>query len=209
MKRTIGLLTLLLANALPGFAAGLIIIHDPDFCQPPWPPPHPHPQILPSPRPIPPRPQPVWAPLEVQFVKGDVRVKDQIATTLIEEEFYNPNARQLEGTFLFPVPKGAHLNKFTMEINGKQVEAELMAADKARGIYEDIVRKLRDPALLEYSDRDLFKVRIFPIEPNAKKRITLSYSQLLKSDAGLLNFMFPLNTEKFSAKPLNNVSVKI
>jgi Ca-activated chloride channel family protein len=203
------LLTLLLANALPGLAAGLIIIHDPDFWRPPWNPPHPHPPILPSPRPIPPRPQPVWAPLEVQFVKGDVRVKDQIATTVIEEEFYNPNARQLEGTFLFPVPRGAHLNKFTMEINGKQVEAELMAADKARGIYEDIVRKLRDPALLEYSDRDLFKVRIFPIEPNSKKRITLSYSQLLKSDGGLVNFILPLNTEKFSAKPLRNVSVKV
>lgn len=202
------MLTLWLAHSLPGLAAGLIIIHDPDFWQPPWRPPHP-PPILPSPRPIPPRPQPTWAPLEVQFVKGDVRVKDQIATTVIEQEFYNPNARQLEGTFLFPVPKGAHLDKFTMEINGKQVEAELMAADKARGIYEDIVRKLRDPALLEYSDRDLFKVRIFPIEPNAKKRVTLSYSQLLKMDGGLVNLLLPLNTEKFSAKPLRNVSVKV
>jgi Ca-activated chloride channel homolog len=205
MKKAIGLLTLLAAVTLPGWAAGLIIVHDSDFWRRPWPPPH----SVPPPY-IPPRPTPpVWAPLEVQFVKADIRVKDQIATTAIEEEFYNPNARQLEGTFIFPVPKGAHLNKFTMEINGKQVEAELMATDKARGIYEDIVRKLRDPALLEYSDRDLFKVRIFPIEPNAKKRITLSYSQLLKSDGGLVNLLLPLNTEKFSAKPLRNVSVKV
>ncbi len=200
----LGLLLVLAATTLPGMAAGLIIIHEPDF----WhhPPPFVPPRPIPPPRPLPP---PVWAPLEVAYVQANVRIKDQIAVTSVEEEFYNPNPRQLEGTFLFPVPKGAHINKFTMEINGRQVEAELLAADKARGIYEDIVRRLKDPALLEYAGRDLFKVRIFPIEPNSKKRITLSYSQLLKADNGLVNFIFPLNTEKFSAKPLRNVSVKV
>ena len=96
-----------------------------------------------------------------------------------------------------------------MEINGKQVEAELLATDKARGIYEEIVRKVKDPALLEYAGRDLFKVRIFPIEGNSKKRITLSYSQVLKSDSGLTGYSFPLNTEKYSAKPVRNLSIKL
>ena len=215
MTRTIWLLLLLVLGELPGMAAGLIIVHEGDI----WrytnaPPDYLPPYRIPRPRPDPPdrlmpRPQPVWAPLEVAFVQANVRIKDQIATTSIEEEFYNPNPRQLEGMFLFPVPKGAHLDKFTMEINGKQVQAELLDASKARGIYEDIVRKLKDPALLEYSGRDLFKVRIFPIEPNSKKRITLAYSQVLKSDGGLVNFMLPMNTEKFSAKPLRNVSVKV
>src|SRR5437764_14838790 len=98
---------------------------------------------------------------------------------------------------MFPVPKGAHLDKFSMEIGGKSVDAELLPADKARGIYEDIVRKLRDPALLEYAGQDVFKVRIFPIEPRAKKRVSLSYTQLLKSDSGLIGYVYPLNTEKF------------
>src|SRR5205085_11053064 len=88
-------------------------------------------------------------------------------------------------------------------------EAELLPADKARRIYEDIVRTMRDPALMEYADRDTFKVRIFPIEPNSRKRITLSYSELLKSDAGLVSYVYPLNTEKFSAKPIKNVTVKV
>src|SRR5438034_8070520 len=84
-----------------------------------------------------------------------------------------------------------------------------MTADKARGIYEDIVRKLRDPALLEYASQDVFKVRIFPIEPRAKKRVSLSYTQLLKSDSGLIGYAYPLNTEKFSAKPIPDVSLKV
>src|SRR5882672_12643352 len=205
MKRIIFLLALFIGTALPGFSAGLIIIHDADFWRPPyWP--HP-PPMIPTPRPIP--LPPVYAPVELNYTKVETRIKDQIAVTSVDQEFYNPNPRQLEGTFLFPVPKGAHIDKFTMNIDGKPVEAELLAADKARGIYEDIVRRQRDPALLEYAGRDLFKVRIFPIEPNARKKITLSYSQLLKSDSGLVNFILPLNTDKFSAKPVKNVSLKI
>jgi len=204
MKQLIAPLFGLVAT-LPAFASGLIMVHDAEFWREIAPP------LVPPPhdRRIPPPSQRVWAPLEVNFIKADVRIKDQFATTSIEQEFYNPNARQLEGTFLFPVPKGAQINKFTMVINGKPVEAELLGADKARSIYEDIVRKLKDPALLEYAGRDLFKVRIFPIEPHSKKRITLSWTQVLKSDSGLVSYVLPLNTEKFSAKPLTTVSLKI
>jgi Ca-activated chloride channel family protein len=147
--------------------------------------------------------------MEVSYVKVNTRINDQIAVTSVDQEFYNPNPSRLEGTFVFPIPKGAHIDKFTMEIDGKQAEAELLSADKARHIYEDIVRKLKDPALLEYAGRDIFKVRIFPIEPNSKKRITISYTQLLKSDDGLVSYVLPLNTEKYSSKPIKNVSVHV
>lgn len=198
MKRLLGLsLLLLLVVRVSG--AGLIIVGDDEFWR----------RLPPGPIILPPRPAPSFAPIEVAFTKADVRIKDQFAVTKVEQEFYNPNPRALEGTFLFPVPKGAQLDKFTMNIDGKPAEAELLAADKARGIYEDIVRRQRDPALLEYAGRDLFKVRIFPIEPHARKKITLSYSQVLKSDAGLVSFVLPMNTERFSAKPLRSLGVKL
>jgi Ca-activated chloride channel family protein len=208
MKRLISLsvmLALLGFAALPSRGAGLIIIEDSSL----WPGPHPIPPRPWPPRPMPPPRQYVFAPMEVNYVKVNTRITDQVAVTAVDQEFYNPNSARLEGTFVFPVPKGAHLNKFTMEIDGRQVEAELLTADKARRIYEDIVRKAKDPALLEYAGRDMFKVRIFPIEPNSKKRITLSYTQLLKADNGLVSYVLPLNTEKFSAKAIKNVSVKV
>jgi Ca-activated chloride channel family protein len=190
-------------GAVPAaYADGLIIVHEPYWWPEPRPPhPHPWPPHLPPPRP--------YAPLEVTYHHVNVKIDGQIATTSVDQEFYNPDSRRLEGTYLFPIPKGAQIDKFTMEIGGKQVEAELLPADKARRIYEDIVRKLRDPALLEYADRDVFKVRIFPIEPHSHKRITLSYSQVLKSDAGLVSYVYPLNTEKFSAQPIKSLSVKV
>lgn len=196
MKRWIALSVLFafFAATLSVVADGLIVVDDPHW--------------LPGPHPRPPRPY-VFAPLEITYHHVSVKIDGQIATTSVDQEFYNPNPQRLEGTYLFPVPKGAQIDKFTMDIGGRQVEAELLPADKARRIYEDIVRKMRDPALMEYAGRDVFKVRVFPIEPQSKKRITLSYSQVLKSDSGLVSYVYPLNTEKFSAKPVKSVSVKV
>lgn len=150
-----------------------------------------------------------FAPLEVVFHKVAVDVKDLVATTTVDQEFYNPNNVQLEGTYLFPLPAGAHIDRFSLDINGRMMEAELLSADKARAIYEDIVRRAKDPALLEYAGRDAFKVRIFPIEPRSRKRVRITYTELLKSDAGLVEYMYPLNTEKFSSAPLDTVSVVV
>ena len=150
-----------------------------------------------------------FAPLEVTYHHVTVDINDQVAVTSVDQEFYNPNGRQLEGTYLFPLPEGSHIDKFSMDVNGTMMDAELLSADKARSLYEEIVRKAKDPALLEYIGRDAFKVRIFPIEPNARKRVKITYTQLLKNDCGLTEFSYPLNTEKFSARPLKDVSIKI
>src|SRR3954464_4186198 len=150
-----------------------------------------------------------FAPLEVTSHQVNVKIDGQVAITSIDQEFYNPNDQRLEGFYMFPIPKGAHIDKFSMEIGGKSVDAELLPADKARFIYEDIVRRTRDPALLEYAGRDLFKVRIFPIEPRSRKPIKITYTELLRSDTGAITYLYPLSTEKFSAQPIKNLSVNI
>lgn len=211
MKRTLAFLAglLLVGMVVPAThcrADGFIVVSEDHWLPGPRPP-HPVPPIW-HPRPMPPAPRP-YAPLEVVYHHVNVKIDGQIAATSVDQEFYNPNNQRLEGTYLFPVPRGAQIDKFTMDIGGRMVEAELLPAAKARQIYEDIVRKAKDPALLEYADRDVFKVRIFPIEPNSRKRIKLSYTQVLKADGGLVNYTYPLNTEKFSAKPIKTVSIKV
>lgn len=201
MKRILALLALvflsLLSPAPQARADGLIIVDEAHWRPSPR---HPHPM------PHPPRP---YTPLEVSYHHVTVKVDGQIATTSVDQEFYNPNNQQLEGTYLFPIPRGAQIDKFTMDIGGKMMEAELLPAAKARAIYEDIVRKMKDPALLEYADRDVFRVRVYPIEPRSKKRIKLSYTEVLKANAGLVKYTYPLNTEKFSAAPVKSVSIKV
>jgi Ca-activated chloride channel family protein len=154
--KLLAVISALLALVCGARADGFIIIHN----LPPFVPPFPHPPH----RPMPP-PHYVFAPLEVTFHKVDVDITGQKSVTRVEQEFFNPNNANLEGEYIFPIPKGAHLDKFTMQIGGKDVEAELLDAAKARAIYEGIVRRQKDPALLEYTGRAAFRVRIFPIEP--------------------------------------------
>ncbi len=189
---TLPALTVLVITGLAA-ADGFIVVHDP----PPIRPPHPAP------------PRHLFAPLHVRDHHVTVTVTDQVAVTEIDQTFYNPHSRQLEGTYMFPVPVGAEIDRFTMDINGQPVEAELLDADKARRIYEDIVRKALDPALLEYAGQGVFKARVFPIEPHGEKRIRLKYTEILTRDGGLTRYLYPLNTEKFSAAPLDSVSIKL
>lgn len=166
--------------------------------------------IVPEPRPMPHRPIPyAYAPLEVKHHHVTVRIEDQVATTEVDQVFHNPNAQVLEGTYIFPIPKGAQIDTFLMDVNGRMTQAELLDADKARKIYEDIVRRMKDPALLEYAGQGMFKVRIYPIEANGDKHIKLKYTEILKNDAGLVEYRYPLNTERFSAQLIGSVSVKV
>ncbi|HOL67500.1 MAG TPA: VIT domain-containing protein [bacterium] len=199
-KKSAGLLFLIVLVCLPAgllLADGLIVIPHPPI----WPPPRP------LPRPVPPPPGPF--PLEVKYHHVSVRIKNQVATTRIEQSFYNPTAVRLEGLYLFPLPEGASIKNFSMEVDGKMVQAELLEASRAREIYEDIVRRLKDPALLEYAGQGTFKLRIFPIEARGEKRIVISYMEVLRAEAGLFTYRYPLNTEKFSARPIEEVSLKI
>ena len=152
---------------------------------------------------------PALFPLETRSTKIDAKIFEQTATTTIDQVFYNPTGRRLEAYFLFPVPKNVVISKFTMNINGKMQEAELLDATKAREIYEQIVRRSKDPALLEYYNQGMFRVRIFPIEPNSEQHIQLTYSETLTKDNGTIAYSFPLNTAKYSAKPLNNISMRL
>ena len=150
-----------------------------------------------------------FAPLQLKHHKVQVDIRHQVATTSVDQIFHNPSSQRLEGTYLFPVPRGAQIDRFAMDINGKPAEAELLDADKARQIYEQIVRRAQDPALMEYVGQRLYKVRIFPIEPHRDKHITLKYTQVLPRDRDLVEYLYGLNTTKFSSQPIHEISMKV
>jgi Ca-activated chloride channel family protein len=54
-----------------------------------------------------------------------------------------------------------------------------MDAAQARAIYEEIVRRKRDPALIELAGHGLLRARVFPIGPGETRKITLRYTQML------------------------------
>lgn len=131
-------------------------------------------------------------PLGIVYQRVNVSIRDQAATTRIEQEFKNPTSQILEATYLFPVPAGASVQDFAMWIDGKRTKAELVEAAQARQIYTDIVRRLKDPGLLERMDDRLFRVRVFPVAAQGRQKIEIAYSEVVKRDAGLAEYIYPL-----------------
>ena len=154
-----------------------------------------------------PRPIPDFRPPLPKLTAHEVNVNivNQVAQVEVEQVFYNGSRRQIEGTYYFPLPKGASISDFKMYADGKVLSGELLDKDKARKIYEDIVRRNIDPALLEYVDHNLFSAKIFPIPPKKERKIVLKYSSLLEQDGGLVKFYYPLHGKigvgRFAPRP--------
>jgi Vault protein inter-alpha-trypsin domain/von Willebrand factor type A domain len=130
--------------------------------------------------------------LEVRSLRVRVKTLGAVALTEIEQTFFNPTDRQAEGTFYFPLPAGASISRFAMYVEGKLVEGELVEREKARRVYESIVRRMQDPALMEWQEGNIFKTRIFPIPARGPKRILISYTQVLRSVDGERRYVYPL-----------------
>ena len=146
--------------------------------------------------------------LELRDVKIESKIENGVAVTTLEQVFFNPTRNQLQGSYLFPIPDMVSYKDFTMLINGVETKGELLDADKAQKIYEDIVRKSLDPALLEYYQQGVLKVRIFPIQPQSEQTIRLTFRHVLPLDNGQFEFALPLGAGK-AENQLENFVVDI
>ncbi|MFH1756134.1 MAG: VIT domain-containing protein, partial [Candidatus Latescibacterota bacterium] len=162
--------------------------------------------------PRPPRHEPpdvIYQPLLIKSHRVDVSINNQAAKTKIEQVFSNQTNRDLEGTYLFPIPEGASITEFAMWMNGKKVEGDILDAGEARKIYNDIVRRLKDPGLLEYAGRGLFRANVYPIPRHGDVRIEIVYEELLVSDAGLIAYRYPLNSQRISPQRIEGVTISV
>jgi len=154
-------------------------------------------------RPCVPRPRPMPLPnvLPVKSIRLDTKIEGQVATTRVEQIFRNDTPYTLEGTYFFPIPETASIVEFSIWENGKKLSGEVRSREEARRIYDEIVRKQRDPGLLEYAGKDLFQASIFPIPPNSDKKLELVYSQILKAESGTVSYRYPLGTGRNLWRP--------
>ncbi len=148
--------------------------------------------------------------LKIDFHRVDVRIENQIAHTSIDMKFVNEGNMLAEGTWVFPLPLGASVDELIMYINDTPIEAKILDAREARSIYDEIVRRYRDPALLEYVGSQAVQANIFPIPPGETRRIELSYSQALEVDNGLIHYVYPFDVTRLtSSRPVEEASIHV
>lgn len=167
-------------------------------------------RIIRPPHPVPPpRPTPPPAVYKVRSVDMNVTVKDQIATVQLAQVFQNVSSQVLEAQLLFPIPENAAVSQLTLLVDGKELVGKLMKKEEARAIYESIVRQRRDPALLEYLGQGLFQTSVFPVPPQAERKVEIRYQQLLRSESGLTDLLLPIGTHKHAHHPIETLNVLV
>jgi Ca-activated chloride channel family protein len=125
-------------------------------------------------------------------IASDVRTRidGRVARVEVEEQFRNVGGGVAEGTYLYPMPGEAVFTDFSLWMGETQVRGEMMSAEQARSIYEEIVRRVRDPALLTLEGHGLIRARVFPIRPGETRRVVLRYTQLLQRAGDALRLRY-------------------
>ena len=178
-------------------AQGLLVdVHDRTFRLP-------RPAVRPEPHPLP------RTSYQVTRLAIDAAIQDQVARVQVSQTFSNTGRRELEASFVFPLPYDGAVTSMTFMVDGKEYPAKLLDAKEAREIYEGYVRQNKDPALLEWLGSGMFQTSVFPVPAGQKRTVTLRYTQLCRQSGGLNEFLFPLSTAKYTSKPLEELSVRV
>ena len=191
MNRLLSALSLVLATPLA--AQGLLIGPDPG--------PRPAPDARPAPR----------AGHGVHIARTQVRadIVDGVATTTIDQVLKNEGARDAEGTWFLPLPASAVADAFTMTVGGKEISGEVLDAGQARSVYESIVRRRRDPGLLEYAGDGMLRARIFPIPARGEVGVTVRLRQVLEPPGGVFEWSWPLRVARLGDAAAGPVGLEV
>ena len=130
-------------------------------------------------------------PVQVRAATAHVRILDRAATTTLEIELHNPAATPQEAVLLLPVPDGAAVSGFAFEGPAPEATAEVLPRDEARRLYDDITRRLRDPALLEFVGWRCLRSSVFPVPAHGRQRLRVVYDHVLDADGARVDYVLP------------------
>ena len=131
--------------------------------------------------------------IQIQKVSTKVEILGSLAETTIELTFFNPNNRQLEGTLEFPLIEGQNITALALDINGEMRDAVPVPKAKGREVFEAIERRKVDPALLEQTAGNNFKLRVYPIPAKGTRTVRIQYQEVLANSTSGRQYSLPVN----------------
>lgn len=132
-------------------------------------------------------------PLAIQRQTVKIAIEGDLAETLVDQRFFNPSSKPVEGWYWFTIPEGSQLVSFALETNGQLVEGEIVERKQAAASYEAAIQRDNDPALLEWIDARTVRARIYPVPALGERRVVLRYQQMLTESEGKLRYRYPLS----------------
>jgi len=146
--------------------------------------------------------------IEIVEVRASVKILEETAATTLEIALHNRGAQQAEAVVLLPVPDGAAVSGFAFEGPAPEPSAQVLPRDQARRLYDEIVHRLRDPALLEFAGFNLIRSSVFPVPAQGRQRVRLTYEHLLERDGQRIDYLLP-RSESLAARTPWEIRVEV
>ena len=148
-------------------------------------------------------------PLKINHHHIKIGIKNQLATTKVDQIFVNPNSFKVNGMYIFPVPDEAVVSNFSLSIDGELVNGKLLSQEQSYRIYRDSARYGGNRAILEHYGTRAFVVKVPGIPANSERRVQFEYSQIISMDSTLAKYTYPLSLAKSASAPIRNLHIEM
>ena len=149
-------------------------------------------------------------PLKIDRHHIKIGIKNQLATTKVDQTFVNPNDFEVNGMYIFPVPDDASVSKLALSVDGKSVNGELLSQEESRWIYRDSARYGENKAVLEHIGTRAFVVEVPGIPAFGERCVQFEYSRMIMSaDSDLTKYSYPLSLAKSASGLIGNLHIEI
>ena len=110
----------------------------------------------------------------------------------------------VEVTLMFDLPENAIIHDSWLWIGDDIIQAKIMDKWTASTIYENIVKRRRDPSIIMKQSATQYELRVFPMAGNQTRKVKITYLMPTTWNKSTVNSVLPtgiLNTSRF--KPAN------
>ena len=122
----------------------------------------------------------------------EIRVTGHVARAKVTQRFLNPHRDWYEGTYVFPLPENAAVDRLRMKIGERIVEGEVRERSQAKKTYAEAKAQGRRAALIEQERPNIFTSSVANIAPGEEIRVQIEYQQTLRYDQGRYSLRFPM-----------------
>ncbi|MBL8219494.1 MAG: VWA domain-containing protein [Bryobacterales bacterium] len=130
-----------------------------------------------------------------------------LSRVTVTQHFENPLAERIEAVYTFPLPQNAAVDDMTMLVGDRTIKGKIKPREEAKAIYEAARQAGRTASLLEQERANIFTQSVANIRPGEKVKITISYVETLRYEAGSYEFVFPMVVgPRYIPKRLNDAA---
>ncbi len=131
-------------------------------------------------------------PIAIRDHHVNVVINNGFARTEVLQTFYNPNDRDLEAIYSFPLPEHASLSEVTIYAGEQEIHGEVFAKQEATRIYQEERDRGNDAGLAQKRGHQAFDFAVSPVRAQDETRVRFVYYQLLAIDTGVGRYLYPL-----------------